>query len=463
MAITIDQAPADWCRVFDSNRLMHKISSTNSSQINFKYCFELWYVSNLTAGTYTQIGTNYFKQYPLTPGYCYFNPAEIYSNYLTSDFEINSNTPNEALNSATYFKMGIREQYGDPPEIKTAAVWTTGITIYNGTQNYIPYDTYGGNNVWVMAAGSQGMFLSSAMEFRVDPNDYVMLYYLADKDDRPTHIKYTVWYWKYLTVAGTGDMPGDWVTDSLTRRIWNQETPGPPATNGDPQPYEEPPRPKPPAAHVDSYTCIVPLTYTSNYATMFYIPAGPAQFSNLTGATLSITGTSNLHYRWVYYKVDLTDVSGNTYNSKPVYFYKLSKCDKYEPWQIFWLNPHGGFDHHTFYKKNYMNYEIERTNWTHRYSDNYVLGERGLSTMAVDSTEIITLNTDWLTATETQILTQLVHSPEIYALYKFGGVCYKIPYVCVNSEFEWKSVANEKMPYMAIQLQPAHKKIIQRN
>ena len=225
----------------------------------------------------------------------------------------------------------------------------------------------------------------------------------------------------------------------------------------------EPPRPAPQSGYIASYTGSTTFSYTANYTGMYYFACGPAQLALITGYTAGITGlTSILHPKWVYYKIDL-ESDTFTFNSKSIYFYRKDKCSKYEPWQLFWLNPHGGFDRHTFYKKNYTEYDIERTNWTHRYSDTYTLGERGLSTMNVKSKEVITLNSDWLAASETQLLTQLVHSPEIYALYKFVGNCYKIPYVAVDTNFEWKNIKNEKMVQMQIKIQPAHTRITQRN
>lgn len=202
------------------------------------------------------------------------------------------------------------------------------------------------------------------------------------------------------------------------------------------------------------YEIHIPLTYTPTENNMWYIPTGPAQLSQL-GAFL-IAGN-----KWTKYKIDLIDSSGYTYNLNPMFYFRKNKCGKYNPYQLFWLNPHGGFDSHIFYMKNRINFNIERILWEHRYSDTYQLGERGTTVYKTIVEQEITLQSDWLTQSESQILNQLTMSPEVYMLYIFNGNPFKIPLVVNDTQTEYADKKLDKMVNMTIKVSPAYKRISQ--
>jgi hypothetical protein len=158
-------------------------------------------------------------------------------------------------------------------------------------------------------------------------------------------------------------------------------------------------------------------------------------------------------------------------NSLPFYVYKKTNCDKYAKWDIFWLNPHGGFDTYTFTKKVDIKYTIDRTTYKQRIPagtptsyDTYFGGEKIFNTNVVEE---ITLRTDALTQKESQMLIQLTQSPVVYVIKEYEyepqqpPYAYGIPYIVVDNEVDYQQKVNKKEIYMSITIRPSNEKIIQ--
>lgn len=462
MAITIITQPSSFGRIYDTNRLMYKFSSNNSNQPNFRFYIDVMYQTN------TKIGT--VRKRPLSDGTCFFNPAELWSNYLSYDLEIGIDELKEALNSNNKFYIIITEEYGEPPEvISETEISSTSIMLYNGIQEYIPYDIedYGGGNLqFVMNSGSTGYYLTDSTNFQVDVNDYSNLYFIAPTASRPTHCRVKVYYWgnpsDLVDVIDGGGIAIRSYTDNpeIIYKNVNLRTSAPnPVFAEDPGDIvARPPIPRFKDMILSYYTGFT-LDYTTSWNQMYYIPTGPKELQSMGMFNGVISGST-----WASYEIDLTNgiLSGSTiWNTYPMTYYRKTKCNKYNPIQLFWLNPHGGFDRYTFYKKNYISYDIERTLWEHRFSDTYVLGERGTTVYKTKSKENIELNTDWLSSSESQILSQLELSPEVYAVYEYKNNVYKIPYIINDTSFDYKEIKNEKMVSMKINITPAFNRVSQ--
>ena len=602
MAVTIVTQPVDFGRVYDTNRLMHKFSSGNYSQPNFRF-YIIVSIRDIGTSTYTQIAV--VRKRPLSDGTCYFNPAELYSNYINYDLEIDIDELKEALNSNRKFKLTVFDEYGDPPIVQgTGFVNTDDLMLYNGLQEYIPYDIEaygGGNSQWVMSGvtitqaswqkcgewlvetgthstgeikfnysvgggitgitsieisyyddtgdahnvsqclnsistdeyvrfgnvsnvneyfiitygdktdeetkttwtnityyekGSamdlggfvdddvieleytefdetpgQGKFLTDALDFRISDDDYANLYYIADVQDRPATVRVKVWYWSDgMNVGAIGYNDFNYYTtdSSILYKTTNyaESAPNPIVrTSSPPNPVTGETgvsgRPATPTFKyfISTYNTGYTLDYTTDDNEMYYIPAGPKELEGM-----GVFDKANSKGGWVAYRIDLTDELKNPskiYNKYPVYFYRKAKCDKYDPIQLFWLNPHGGFDNYTFYKKNYIEYDITQTRWQHRFSDTYTLGERGATVYKTQVNKKIVLNTDYLSGSEAQILAQLQMSPEIYATYDYQNTIYKIPYIIEDTKFQYKELKNEKMVTYEVTIVPAWNRVSQ--
>lgn len=471
MAITLITQPSDFGRVFDQNRLMYKMSSTNAGLANFRFYINV-YIGDITQDplTYTNIGV--VRKRPLPDGSCYFNPAEMWSNYLSYDLEIGIDELKEALNSNGKFSIAVAEEFGEPPSvINESIVQSNVITLYNGLQEYIPYDieSYGGgNNQFVMSSsGVGGFYLTDATNFQVDVNDYSNLYFLSTSSDRPTHARIKVYYWGVPEsqgyIGGGSIVTNNYITNpTQVFKNYNTRTSAPNPIWAE-KPAEEPG--DPPTLNfrpvITSYYTGFTLTYTNTNNQMYYIPSGPKELNDM-----GIFDYANSSGRgdWVSYQIDLTNglsAVATTWNYYPMIYLRVGKCDKYNPIQLFWLNPHGGFDRYTFYKKNYISYDVERTLWEHRFSETYQLGERGTTVYKTKSKQNIEMNTDWLSASEAQTLSQLELSPEVYAVYEYKNNVYKIPYIINDTSFDYKEIKNEKMVSMKINITPAWNRVSQ--
>jgi hypothetical protein len=596
--ITIETSPVDFGRIYDTNRLMYKLSSTEATRPNFRFYISVGYypADDLT---FTPIGN--VRKRPLADGTCFFNPAELWGNKLSSDLQIDITTLQECLNSNAQFQLIIFEEYGEPPELVQASIIETELVmLYNGLQEYIPYDieVYGGGNMqWVMSgvttstsawrtcgtfsygspatttghiffefehdvsditdiginyidlsginvrgcldsipidtyikfadlvdvdnyvifsaahlgnltynkefsdlsyvmAGAHfnvttgfsigtkvvvsfsvlpedttgtGRYLTDALDFQVSEDDYSNLYFIASKEDRPVYARITVRYWNEGVAINNGGGGLDMMSyvqnanTIVSSKNSAESAPNPTTRSADWADdiiIKDPGEPVKPVFRnmVSTYTTGFDLSYTNDNNQMYYIPTGPKELD-----ALGIFDHADANGGWLSYDINLTDGYFLTkiYNKYPMNYYRKDKCDKYGPWQLFWLNPHGGFDTYTFYKKNYIEYDITQTRWEHRFSDTYVLGERGTTVYKTLANKKVVLNTDYLSASEVQILSQLNMSPEIYATYEYLGVIYKIPYVISDTKFQYKDKKNEKMVSMDITIVPAWNRVSQ--
>lgn len=460
MAITIVSQPKDWGRVWDSNRLNYKFSSNNWQQPNMNFYFVAKRYDIVTA-LWVELGT--FFLYPLNGGTVNFNPSIIYRNYLTNDIDATLNTGEEAINSATNFGLDVYEYYSDTtnngiPFKHTAGSGTTTIKLFNGAQGMVAYDDISvgpGNAQWVMSGASSGIFLTDAVQFRMDNTDRGYLYYLADPLQKPTRIRFTMWYWwpggALPDVSNYGVNPSTQLDfQSMPNQTYATLTQGA-GTDGSVTPDSD-------AAGFRSGVTYLDLTYSYAGSLMHYFPMGPENLS-----AMSLLGNASLA-TWLYYKIDV--MSGSTVLTKsPFWVIRQDKCNKYPLWQMFWLNPHGGFDTYTFNKKTLQTSKIDRTTYKQRLlptqtNSSFQAGERVFNTNAIDE---ITLQSDSITQQESQILVQMAKSPIVYALKRYGTTPYLVPYIITSNEVPYEQKINNKLITFEVTIRPANQNIIQQN
>jgi hypothetical protein len=167
------------------------------------------------------------------------------------------------------------------------------------------------------------------------------------------------------------------------------------------------------------------------------------------------------------------DAGENVMSKKPFYVYRREKCDKYSRWQMFWLNPNGGFDRFTFTMKMDVNYKVNRTAYKQRYAagtatefDTYFSGENIFNTK-ID--EEVTLRSDSVTQSESQLLIQMFQSPKIFLQREYfyeptdptAVYAYGVPYIITSTEMKYEQKINSKMIYYEIKVKPANQKNVQ--
>lgn len=408
MAITINIAPENLSRVYDTNTNYFEIYSSNFSQNNFRLSLKL-YELGLYSSTSTLVSE--VKLIPDLNGKVYFNPSTILKNLITTDEpDLVSDDLNPCLNSITRYYIHMTEQYGDP-----VADDTTGDTsicyVYNGCQIYENYTYLYGSSYWIVKSGvtTGGNFLSPVENLYLGLDDYSYLYFI------------------YSGATDSGLI--------LNFYFYNNST------------------------QVDLQQ-IDPFLLTGT--TMYSIGIGPANLP---------TGISLPSSAWTHYVINMGNDEGTIY-SQSFTVYKKDVCNKYDYTQVFWLNEHGGWSNFTFNKKRISETKINRSNFekflNYGYSTTSTLNPyRGTTQFNIEIEETITLNSDWLNNDEALLIKSLMFSPDVRIKYSVSsGKFYRsisklIPYVVVDADFIEKNVTNDKMFSYSIKMKKATQKIIQ--
>lgn len=171
MAITLNHSPNYYIRAYDTNTTYYKISSTQSSQTNFRFVVKLY------GPTGTYLST--VKLLADSSGYGYYNPTSYINNFLTSDININTNLPYKCTNSIGTYRLDFAEEYGDPV-VEYTGTTTSSKVYYNGCQIYEDYDLVSGQTYWVIADNStNGHCLTPTNKFYLDPREKAWLYFIT--------------------------------------------------------------------------------------------------------------------------------------------------------------------------------------------------------------------------------------------------------------------------------------------
>jgi hypothetical protein len=162
-----------------------------------------------------------------------------------------------------------------------------------------------------------------------------------------------------------------------------------------------------------------------------------------------------------------TSTTNSVLNLTPFQVFRKNKCNKYDKWQLFWLNPHGGFDTYVFDRKRDIEYKISRDTFKQKLNyANYTPYQAGEKVFNTEVQQNVTLRTNNLTQMEAQLLIQLAQSPVVYALrtYYYSGATYSygVPYIVETDTIKYPQKRNEKEIFMEIKIRPANNKIIQK-
>ena len=119
--------------------------------------------------------------------------------------------------------------------------------------------------------------------------------------------------------------------------------------------------------------------------------------------------------------------------------YKLNcDCDRWEPFNLIWLNKRGGFDSYTFRLKSTQTLENTKSNWNRYLSSlkgnswTYNIGDRGISSYYSDTIQKAQVLSTWMTEEEYNWVLELSQSNEVY-LVKDGNL---IPVALQNNTKE---------------------------
>jgi len=197
--------------------------------------------------------------------------------------------------------------------------------------------------------------------------------------------------------------------------------------------------------------------YQTNYSTSAQITQGFAAIypANFIGDTTFDTAVSN---GMTYYEVMAVDSLGAIISK--TYRINIIKddCKGFEPIRLAWLNQYGAFDYYTFNKKSVRTLKAKRQNYTQHSGtwnglsfdmNNSIGGNRSYN---VQSTESITINTDYISQEDGIIFEELLMSPEVYLINQYEALDntgltnkYVEPVMLTDNEIVRKTKANDKL------------------
>lgn len=460
MAITKVSSPKEYGRVWDTNRLTFTFTSTNWQQPNFNFYIEAKRY-DIVNSVWISVGT--FYMFPLNGGTMNFNPSIVFRNYLTSDIDITLAAAEEAINSSTSFRLDIYEYYSDttnngwPYKHAAGSSLNNDIILFNGAQAAVAYDdiTVGpGNGQWIVSGTSTGRFLTDAGQYRMDNDDRGFVYWLSPTNLRPTRVRYIFYYWyaggALPDLFNVGNNYLDYQSMPNPYDHFNLVQIGGGST---PAGY---------TAGIRSGVTYLDITYAYGGSIMHYVPVGPKNIAEMSLFDANFTANN-----WLYYVVDL--MSGSTVLTKtPMLINRQNnKCDKYGRWQMFWLNPHGGYDTFTFTQKNTITDKIKRTTFKQRLlptqtTSAYQAGERIFNTQVTEET---VLRSASITQQEMQLLMQMARAPIVYAMkiYDNNGTKtpYLAPYIITTEEVIYSQKIQDKEIYFEIKVRPSNEGVVQ--
>jgi hypothetical protein len=152
----------------------------------------------------------------------------------------------------------------------------------------------------------------------------------------------------------------------------------------------------------------------------------------------------------------------------------VSCCSDMPTYKIMWLNKKGGFDFYKFTKRSDKKYTITREGFRRKLPNvqssniyGYKSGQRGETTYNTDSTETITINSDFLTQLELDWLVNIYESPEVYIVEDKGANPYIVPVTVVAEEVmspnkTFRDESKGSLYQYQLVIEKSNKRVIQR-
>jgi hypothetical protein len=167
-----------------------------------------------------------------------------------------------------------------------------------------------------------------------------------------------------------------------------------------------------------------------------------------------------------YYSVDLQFIQnylGFTFScSTGPYYYQIdTTCSPFNNVRLIWTNRLGGYDCFNFRLNSQRNESIRRKEYKSILKPLYTTGDRGDTTITVDTDEIWTINTDWITEQEYLALNDLITSIDVFVVEYSDAEPAVYPIIIVDNSYTQKTQLTEKLFNMTVKYKLAYEKYIQ--
>lgn len=203
---------------------------------------------------------------------------------------------------------------------------------------------------------------------------------------------------------------------------------------------------------------------------LIYVGVGP---KNLEKQAITTSFRPSAFTNWAYYKVqaanNVTVGGSDPLTSEPYYFIKQdsNNCKGYEIRRLAWINTKGGYDYFNFNKKSQKTIEIERDEYSKmlgRFDISfyfYNVVEGGKSTRKVKAILKETINTDWISEGDANLIENCILSKRVHVINDLEATSANLSVtthavVVTNSSFIKKTVANDKLIQYTLEIEYAN-------
>ena len=169
-----------------------------------------------------------------------------------------------------------------------------------------------------------------------------------------------------------------------------------------------------------------------------------------------------------YYSVDLqfTATYGGTFSAStgPYYYEIETDCSPFENVRLVWINRLGGYDCFNFRMNSKRNESIKRKEYKSILKPLYKTGDREDTTITVETDEVWTINSNWVTEQEYIALNDLITSIDVsLVVYSDTTPSYPVvyPITIVDNSYTQKTQLTEKLFNMTVKYKIAYEKYIQ--
>jgi hypothetical protein len=194
---------------------------------------------------------------------------------------------------------------------------------------------------------------------------------------------------------------------------------------------------------------------------LLYFGCGP---QNLESQSVTTNARPSNFSNWAYYTIQgiETKASPNP-KSKLYYFVKQdASCKGYQVRRLAWRNSKGGYDYFNFKAKNSQTVEVKRNNFASMLGTfnksrwRYNNTQRGKATRQTTAILKETLNTEYITEAEGQLLEKLIMSTDVYIVENNSDQRVTQAIMVTDSSFVRKTVENDNLIQYTIQIEYAN-------
>ncbi len=396
MAITVVNFPPVYSPAY--NDAIFVVSSTNSSEVNFKFVADIYIGTDVIRVTASK-----------DPVYDrgVFNFGRIIESYISSDISKSTYGFQQNLNSYIIYSVQFGEQYGSVPVIYPSLAAATGFNSWNGILDFLDYKDYNGSNYLLNASSIKSLLTNKPATVNI-----------RDNEDA----------WLYASVASSGVI--------FDARIRTYDSVG---------------------ALIQTVKVANPYQAISSTNDKFIRFGCGTSNINLIASSGVISGSLPIITASVAsYDVTFETQSGTLVSTPQVYLID-NTCTRNVSYRFHFRNELGGFDSYTFYRGSKKTREIKRSSYKKSVNRMASASSYTYNKSDRESTQIdivikgkIKVLSDWIKEVDFIWLEQLIESPEVYVDDSTHGL---VAVNILNSTHEIKQDSQDKLVNLELEFE----------